>query len=102
MNGIKPEGLITVRGGAYTDVRKALHQWLQLYADDLPDGLQFRLYRNGRGKDMIQTDGRLDDDRFYYMVNYSEYPEGHEYQVEEVGEVIPKGKKEVLNKRMRV
>ncbi len=96
------QGLITVNGGAYTNVKKALRQWLQLYTDDLADGLLFELYRNGRGNHIIQTDGRLGDDHFFYLVNYLAYPEGIEYQVEVVGYIIPKDKKELMNQQVMV
>ncbi|WP_417603135.1 hypothetical protein [Owenweeksia hongkongensis] len=86
------ENLITIRGGAYSDVKKALKQWIALYSKDLEDGLAFQIYKKGRGNHIIQADKRLDNERFFYLVNYLHYPEGIEYKIDIQGFTIGKGK----------
>ncbi len=76
------DNLIVIKGGSYIDVKKALKQWINLYSKDLQDGLAFQLYKNGRGNHIIQADKKLDNERFYYLINYLNYPEGIEYKIE--------------------
>lgn len=75
------DNLIVIKGGAYTDIKKALRQWIDLYSNDLQDGLTFQLFKNGRGNHIIQADDRLDNERFYYLVNYLNFPEGINYKI---------------------
>ena len=75
------DNLIVIKGGAYTDIKKALRQWLDLYSNDLQDGLTFQLFKNGHGNHIIQADDRLDNERFYYLVNYMNFPEGINYKI---------------------
>ncbi len=79
------ENLIKISGGAYNDVKKALRQWIDLYTDDLQDGLTFELFKNGHGNHIILADERLDNERFYYLVNYLNYPEGIKYKIDVEG-----------------
>ncbi|MFV8321791.1 hypothetical protein [Flavobacterium sp. LB3P21] len=76
------ENLIIISGGAYNDVKKALRQWIDLYTDDLQDGLTFELFKNGHGNHIILADERIDNERFYYLVNYLNYPEGIKYKID--------------------
>lgn len=79
------EKTILVKGGSYSDVKKALQQWIDLYSDSISDSLRFELYKNGKGNHVIKADTRLDNERFYYLVNYIKYPEGIEYKVDVEG-----------------
>lgn len=76
------DNLIVITGGAYSEVKRALRQWIDLYSNDLQDGLTFQLFKNGRGNHIIQADKRLDNERFFYLVNYLYYPEGIEYKID--------------------
>lgn len=79
------EKTILVKGGSYSDVKKALQQWIDLYSESISDSLRFELYKNGKGNHVIKADTRLDNERFYYLVNYIKYPEGIEYKVDVEG-----------------
>lgn len=72
--------IITVHGGAHADVKKALVQWLDLYAESLAPDFRFELYTQGRGQHLIRVDARVDNERFFYLVNYLCYPEGIHYR----------------------
>lgn len=76
------DNLILIKGGAYNDIKKALRQWLDLYSKDLQDDLTFELYKNGKGNHIIKADQRLDNERFYYLVNYLNYPIEIDYKVD--------------------
>lgn len=76
------DNLIIISGGAYSDVKKALKQWIDLYTESLQDGLTFELCENGLGNHIIIADQRLDNERFYYLVNYLNYPEGIDYKID--------------------
>lgn len=73
--------LITILGGSYAHVKKALKQWIALYQDDLEDEAVFTLHHQGRQSYAIIADKRLDNQRFFYLLNYLAYPEGIDYNV---------------------
>lgn len=79
---MKYNNLIFINGGAYTEIKKALNQWIALYSDQIQSDLNFKLYKNGKGNHIVQADERLDNDKFFYLVNYLKYPEGIEYIIE--------------------
>lgn len=91
-----------VQGGAYPDVKKALRQWIDSYADQLEPDAVFKIYKNGHGKHVIQADESLDNMLFYFLVNYMSYPEGIEYKVKVEG--FTKGTKisKLIGKKMLV
>lgn len=93
---VEIENIVFIKGGAYNDIKKALRQWVDLYTSDLPDGLIFELYKNGRGNHIIKADDRLDNESFFYLVNYLNYPEGIEYKIDIEG--FTTGKDEYLLK----
>lgn len=77
--------LILINGGAYNEIKKALRQWIELYRDQIDSDLNFKLYKNGKGNHIIQADDRLDNETFFYLVNYLKYPEGIEYNIDVEG-----------------
>lgn len=99
---MKTDNLILIKGGSYNDIKKALRQWIDLYSKDLQDGLIFQLYKNGSGNHIIQADERLDNERFYYLVNYLNYPEGIEYEIDIEGYTTGKDKNKLKNKKLLV
>jgi hypothetical protein len=99
---VKTDNLILIKGGSYNDIKKALRQWIDLYSKDLQDGLIFQLYKNGSGNHIIQADERLDNERFYYLVNYLNYPEGIEYEIDIEGYTTGKDKNKLKNKKLLV
>ncbi len=77
--------IIFIEGGAYTDIKKALGQWLDASADTLTAGLFFELYKNERGKHIVKADDKLENEQFNYLLNYLKYPEDIEYKIEVTG-----------------
>lgn len=99
---MKIENLILINGGSYNDIKKALRQWIDLYSKDLKDGLTFQLYKNGNENYIIQADERLDNERFYFLVNYLDYPEGINYKINIEGYTIGKDNNILKNKELLV
>ncbi|MCL2593884.1 MAG: hypothetical protein FWD82_11080 [Defluviitaleaceae bacterium] len=96
------DNLIVIKGGAYNDVKKALRQWINLYSKDLQDDLVFNLFKSGRGEHIIQVDERLNNDLFFYLVNYLEYPEGINYKINIEGFTTGKENNILKDKKMLV
>lgn len=96
------DNLIVITGGAYKDIKKALKQWVDLYSKDLENGLTFQIYKNGSGNHIIQADKRLDNERFYYLINYLKYPEGIEYKIDIEGFTTGKEKNQLNDKPLLV
>lgn len=96
------DNLIVIKGGAYNDVKAVLKQWIDLYSKDLQEGLVFRLYKNGRGEHIIQADSILDNERFFYLLNYLKYPEGVEYKVDVEGFATGKDENRLKGKELLV
>jgi hypothetical protein len=98
------DNIILIDGGAYDDIKRALRQWIDLYADSLDAELTFELFKNGRAKHVIIADKRLDNERFGYLVNYLHYPEGIEYTIKIEGFITSTDKKlfpeKYLNKKL--
>lgn len=96
------DNTIFIKGGAYDIVKKALRQWLDLYSDDLQDDLTFTLFKNDHGSHIINADERLDNDRFYYLVNYLKYPEEIEYVIDIEAFTTGKDENILKNKKLLV
>jgi len=96
------DNLITIKGGAYNDIKKALQQWIDMYSSKLHDGLIFELYRKGKGNHIIKVDEKLDNELFYYLVNYLVYPENIEYKIEIRGFTTGKDENILKNKKLLV
>jgi hypothetical protein len=99
---MKRNNLIVINGGDYDKIKKALNQWIDLYSKDLQNGLTFELYRNGTEKHIIQVDERMDNERFYYLINYLKYPEEIEYEIDIEGFTTGKDRNKLKNKDLLV
>ena len=95
---VTTENLIIINGGAYNDIKNALRQWIDLYSKDLQDDLTFQIFKNGGRSHIIQADKRLDNERFFYLVNYLNYPENIEYKVDIEGYTKGKDKNRLRDK----
>ncbi|MCC5927822.1 MAG: hypothetical protein JJU28_01125 [Cyclobacteriaceae bacterium] len=96
------DNLIIIKGGAYNDIKKALRQWIDLYSKDLQDGLTFSIYKIGRENHIIQADKSLDNDRFFYLVNYLNYPGDIEYKIDIEGYTKGKDRNQLKDKYLLV
>jgi len=76
---------IIIEGGAFTDIKKALKQWIDLYSASIDNECSLLLFKNGIGKHIIQVDNKIDNERFCYLVNYLKYPEDITYNVKVLG-----------------
>jgi hypothetical protein len=81
MPAIGRDQIILIHGGAYADVKEALTQWVALYAEALGPDYRIELYKHDRGQHLIRVDARVDNERFFYLVNYLYFPEGIHYKV---------------------
>jgi hypothetical protein len=82
---MKLNNLIITSGASYAQTKKALEQWIELYLDDLKNGMTFKLFKIDGKTQAIHADISLVNDHFFYLVNYLTYPEGIDYQVEVKG-----------------
>ncbi len=96
------DNLIVIKGGAYSSIKKALRQWIDLYSKDLEEGLTFQIFKNGYGSHLIKADPKLDNERFYYLINYLNYPEGIEYKIDIQGFTIGKERNKLQGKNLLV
>lgn len=96
------ENLIIIEGGSYNDIKRALKQWIELYSEDLQKDLIFKLLKIARGKHAIKADNRIDNERFFYLVNYLNYPDGIEYKINIEGFTTGKADNELKNKQILV
>jgi hypothetical protein len=77
--------IIFIQGGKYTDIKKILRQWIDLYSTQLEENYTFKLYKNGTGNHVIEIHERLDNELFYFLVNYLQYPVGVDCKVKVTG-----------------
>ena len=73
--------VIFIEKASYSDVKKALRQWIELYADALDQNDRFTLYRADNQLTVIQINQEIDNEHFNYLVNYLTYPEGLEHKM---------------------
>jgi hypothetical protein len=99
---VKTDNLIVIKGGTYNAIKKALRQWVDLYSKDLQEGLTFQLFKNGIGNHIIQADKKLDNEQFYFLINYLKYPEGIEYKIDIEGFTTGKDKNLLRDKELLV
>jgi len=76
---------ILVEGGTCSNLKKVLRQWIDLYVGKLPDDFSFAVSTNKAGTHLIQTDERLGNDLFYFLVNYLDCPKRIRYSVKVKG-----------------
>lgn len=64
--------------------------------------MAFQLFKNGNGKHIIQADKRLDNERFYYLINYLNFPEGIDYNIDIEGFTTGKDENALKNKNLLI
>ncbi|MFM7022298.1 MAG: hypothetical protein ACKOXB_04915 [Flavobacteriales bacterium] len=98
---MEPENIVLIKGGSSSDIKKALQQWINLYAKHIPLNTQFELYKN-ESNHLIKVRGTLSNDYFFYLVNYLAYPEEIQYHVEVAGYTTGDRKTKLENKSLLV
>lgn len=96
------ENLIIIEGGAYNDVKKALRQWVEVYSEEFQKNFTFKLSKITPWKHAISVNQKIDNDTFFYLVNYLKYPEGIEYKINIQGYTIGKEFNEFKDKQILV
>jgi len=96
------DNFITISGGGYNDIKKSLKDWIDLYSESLQGGLKFELYKNDQSNYIIKVDNRLDNERFFYLVNYLNYPVDIEYKVNVEGFTTGKDENVLKGKKLMV
>ncbi len=77
--------LIYITGGTRQQIKQALQDWIGMYAETLPTGFHFDLYKTAADSYCIKAKPDLENDGFFYLVNYLFYPIDINYQVEVIG-----------------
>lgn len=96
------DNFIHIQGGTYKEIKQALNQWVGLYSKDLQNDMVFQLFKNKSGHHCIQADKKLDNDRFFYLVNYLAYPEKIDYSIKVEGFTVGKNNNGLKNKSLLV
>jgi hypothetical protein len=73
--------LIAIMGGNVNDIRKALLQWIELYANNLSDNVFFELHQVNKGKYIIKVNGEMNNMTFYYLINYLYYSDKIDHKI---------------------
>ncbi|MGV3612512.1 MAG: hypothetical protein ACO1N0_16255 [Fluviicola sp.] len=94
--------ILFIDGGSHADVKKALRQWIDTYSEQLNPDFVFKIYKNGRGKHVIQADDQLDNDSFFFLVNYMQYPAGINYEIKIAGYAKGTGQNVLKGKNLLV
>jgi hypothetical protein len=82
------ESFITVEGTTSTQIKKAIHQWINLYAESLPSNFSIKLYKGGSTIYILIPDQRLENERFNFLVNYLNYPDNIEIKLQVHGYTV--------------
>lgn len=99
---MNPINLIILKGGNYNDIKKALKQWINLYSESLHKDITFQLFNQANGECVIIAHEKLDNQSFYFLVNYLKYPENIAYEIDVEGFTIGKDKNILKEKNLLV
>lgn len=72
-------------GGTSAQIKKAINDWIILYAEFLPQDFKIDYYKVDSNNHIIIPDQRLENERFNFLVNYLTYPSDLEYKVQVKG-----------------
>lgn len=72
--------IITIKNCDEQSVKKALNGWIDLYEESLDNGLKFKLLRQSDKSFLVEADKKLDNERFFYLVNFLQLSEGIEHE----------------------
>ena len=73
---------IIIKDGNFTKVQQALSQWISIYNESLNADFKIKIKESKDGIIRIETGPELDNERFYYLVNYLKYPEKINYNID--------------------
>ena len=75
------QNTIYITGGTYALLIKTLEQWIERYSDVLNPDFIFQINPVTNNKHIIIADKRLDNELFFFLVNYIKFPENIEYNI---------------------
>lgn len=96
------DNFILIKGGTRIELEKALNQFLSNYSDKIQSDYSFQIHEQKDSHFVIHVDERLDNWTFYFLVNYLEYPENIDYEIEIEGFTTGKEDKKLRGKRLLV
>lgn len=104
---IKPKKVIKdntifVTGATQKELEQAIGQFIDRYFDKIPKDYNFSVVEKDATHFVIYADERLDNWTFYFLVNYLEYPENIDYEIEIEGFTTGKEDKKLRGKRLLV
>jgi hypothetical protein len=79
---------ISIDGGTSAQIKKAINEWINLYAKSLPPDFRLDYYKVETNKHVVIPDQRLDNERFNFLVNYLNYPGDSEYKIQVKGYTV--------------
>ncbi len=89
---MQSDNQIVLKGATYNELKQALNQWINLYEEDLNDDIKFKLIKIHSDEFVLKVDDSLDNERFFFLINYLKYPEDIKYKVDVIGYTIGKDK----------
>lgn len=69
------QDIIIIKNSTIAKIKEILNEWMPLYSDSIPDGFNFELCKLEDGRVIVKVVVKLNDDLFFYLVNYLCYPE---------------------------
>jgi hypothetical protein len=99
---MEENNLIVVHGVSYNDLKNALNHWIVIYINDLPNHLTFMLYKSSSNSHVIKVDDRLENGKFYFLINYLKYSKEINDNINIEGYTIGKDNNVLKNKKIQV
>lgn len=96
------DNTILVTGSNQIELEQAIDQFIDRYSDKIPKDYNFSVVEKDTTHFLIYADERLDNWTFYFLVNYLEYPENIDYEIEIEGFTTGKEDKKLRGKRLLV
>lgn len=99
---MKNFNLIFIKKASFNDIKKALNQWIKLYQENLENGMSFKILKDESENYIIDIDKRLNNENFYFLINYLKYPENINYNIDIKGYTKAKKNNKIGGKELLV
>jgi hypothetical protein len=94
--------IITIKNCSEPSAKKALDSWIDLYQESLESHLTFKLFKQSDESFLVEVDQKLDNERFFYLVNFLQLSEGIEQQGQVEGFTISEYSSKLKGKNILV
>lgn len=94
--------IITIKNCDEQSIKNALDTWINLYEESLDNGLKFKLFRQSDESFLVRVDKKLDNERFFYLVNFLQLSEGIEQKGQVEGFTISEDNSKLQGKNILV